>query len=62
MGIHSEPGLYRKLVELLKLLNIYLNHFPSGGVDTRTCPPDRFVALSGRTCAKTRHYFVAEIL
>jgi len=28
MGIHSEPGLYRKLVELLKLLNIYLNHFP----------------------------------
>lgn len=28
MGIHSGPRLYRKLVEFLKLLNIYLNHFP----------------------------------
>jgi four helix bundle protein len=28
MGIHSEPKLYRKLVAFLKLLNIYLNHFP----------------------------------
>jgi hypothetical protein len=28
MGVHSEPQLYRKMVELLKLLNIYLNHFP----------------------------------
>jgi len=28
MGVHSEPRLYRKMVELLKLLNIYLNHFP----------------------------------
>ncbi len=28
MGTHSEPRLYRKLVEFLKLLNIYLNHFP----------------------------------
>jgi four helix bundle protein len=28
MGVHSEPRLYRKMVELLRLLNIYLNHFP----------------------------------
>ena len=28
MGIHSEAGLNRKFVEMAKLLNIYLNHFP----------------------------------
>ena len=28
MGIHSEAGLNRKMVEFVKLLNIYLNHFP----------------------------------
>ena len=28
MGIHSEAGLNRKMVEFMKLLNIYLNHFP----------------------------------
>lgn len=28
MGIHSEAGLNRKFIELMKLLNIYLNHFP----------------------------------
>ena len=28
MGIHSEAGLNRKMVEFTKLLNIYLNHFP----------------------------------
>lgn len=28
MGIHSEAGLNRKFMELAKLLNIYLNHFP----------------------------------
>lgn len=28
MGIHSEAGLNRKMVEFIKLLNIYLNHFP----------------------------------
>jgi hypothetical protein len=28
MGQHSEAGLNRKFLEFLKLLNIYLNHFP----------------------------------
>ena len=28
MGIHSEAILNRKYVEMIKLLNIYLNHFP----------------------------------
>ncbi|TSA56663.1 four helix bundle protein [bacterium] len=28
MGIHSEAGLNRKFMEFMKLLNIYLNHFP----------------------------------
>jgi len=28
VGIHSEAGLNRKMVEFMKLLNIYLNHFP----------------------------------
>ena len=28
MGIHSEATLNRKFMELIKLLNIYLNHFP----------------------------------
>lgn len=28
MGIHSEAGLNRKFMEFIKLLNIYLNHFP----------------------------------
>ncbi len=28
MGIHSEAALNRKFVEFMKLLNIYLNHFP----------------------------------
>lgn len=28
MGIHSEAGLNRKFMELAKLMNIYLNHFP----------------------------------
>src|SRR3990172_3589792 len=28
MGIHSEAGLDRKFMELAKLMNIYLNHFP----------------------------------
>lgn len=28
MGIHSEAGLNRKFMETIKLLNIYLNHFP----------------------------------
>lgn len=28
MGIHSEAGLNRKFMEMAKLLNIYLNHFP----------------------------------
>lgn len=28
MSIHSEAGLNRKFVEFMKLLNVYLNHFP----------------------------------
>ena len=28
MSIHSEAQLDRKILEMLKLLNIYLNHFP----------------------------------
>ena len=28
MGIHSEASLNRKFMEFIKLLNIYLNHFP----------------------------------
>jgi hypothetical protein len=28
MGIHSEAILNRKFMEFIKLLNIYLNHFP----------------------------------
>ena len=28
MGIHSEAVLNRKYMEMIKLLNIYLNHFP----------------------------------
>ena len=28
MGIHSEAGLNRKFMEFVKLLNVYLNHFP----------------------------------
>lgn len=28
MGIHSEAILNRKFIEMIKLLNIYLNHFP----------------------------------
>lgn len=28
MGIHSEAVLNRKFIEMIKLLNIYLNHFP----------------------------------
>lgn len=28
MGIHSKAGLNRKFLEFIKLLNIYLNHFP----------------------------------
>jgi len=28
MGIHSEVGLNRKFMEFIKLLNIYLAHFP----------------------------------
>lgn len=28
MGIHSEAILNRKFMEMMKLLNIYLNHFP----------------------------------
>lgn len=28
MGIHSEAVLNRKFMEFIKLLNIYLNHFP----------------------------------
>jgi len=28
LGIHSEAGLNRKFIEFIKLLNIYLNHFP----------------------------------
>ncbi len=28
MGIHSEAGLNRKYMEMIKLLNLYLNHFP----------------------------------
>lgn len=28
MGIHSEAILNRKYMEMIKLLNIYLNHFP----------------------------------
>lgn len=29
MGLHSEAGLDRKFTEFAKLMNIYLNHFPS---------------------------------
>ena len=29
MGVHSEAGLNRKFMEFIKLLNIYLNHFPN---------------------------------
>lgn len=29
MGIHNEAQLDRKFLELSKLMNIYLNHFPS---------------------------------
>jgi len=28
MGVHSEAALNRKFMEFIKLLNIYLNHFP----------------------------------
>lgn len=28
MGIHSEAILNRKFMEMIKLLNVYLNHFP----------------------------------
>ena len=28
MGIHSEAVLNRKYMEMIKLLNVYLNHFP----------------------------------
>jgi len=28
MGVHSEAILNRKYMEMIKLLNIYLNHFP----------------------------------
>jgi four helix bundle protein len=28
MGIHSEASLNRKFIEFVKLLDIYLNHFP----------------------------------
>ena len=28
MSLHSEAGLNRKMVEFIKLLNVYLNHFP----------------------------------
>ncbi len=28
MGVHSEAILNRKFMEMMKLLNIYLNHFP----------------------------------
>ena len=28
MGLHSEAELHRKFVEMAKLLNVYLNHFP----------------------------------
>ena len=28
MGVHSEAGLNRKFMEFIKLLNVYLNHFP----------------------------------
>ena len=28
MGIHSEAILNRKYIEMVKLLNVYLNHFP----------------------------------
>jgi hypothetical protein len=29
LGVHSEAGLNRKFMEFIKLLNIYLNHFPN---------------------------------
>ena len=29
MGLHDEAKLDRKFVELAKLMNVYLNHFPS---------------------------------
>lgn len=29
MGIDSEAQMHRKFLEMIKLLNIYLNHFPS---------------------------------
>ena len=29
MGQHSEAQLDRKVISFLKLMNIYLNHFPS---------------------------------
>jgi len=28
MGVHSEAVLNRKFIQMMKLLNIYLNHFP----------------------------------
>lgn len=28
MNLHSEAQIHRKFVEMIKLLNIYLNHFP----------------------------------
>jgi hypothetical protein len=28
MGINSEAALNRKFIEFIKLLNIYINHFP----------------------------------
>jgi ssDNA-specific exonuclease RecJ len=29
MGVHSEAQLDKKFIEFVKLLNIYLNHFPA---------------------------------
>ena len=29
MGLHSEAGLDRKFIAFVKILNVYLNHFPS---------------------------------
>lgn len=30
MGVHSEAVLNRKYMEMIKLLTVYLNHFPRG--------------------------------
>lgn len=41
MGLHSEAQLDRRYIEMVRLLNVYLNHFPRSekyGLSTPAAP------------------------